>query len=340
MKPSLSVIIGVYNGEAFLRESLDSVLNQSVPVDEIVVVDDGSTDQTPEILSSYGGALRVIPFETNQGLGAARERASLEATGDLLAFQDADDIWLPHKNDVTMEAFSTIPDLDFFFADMLNFDNETGRDVETSFLAMKDFPGDRAFSTISPRINLLDTDQLLADIMLNCYVNIQTAVFRREALLACGGFDKTFRRAQDADAFYKYAATQPKTAFSREVLVRRRIHGGNLIHDTFTGDFFQAKGMARHWDYIKRQPEPLKNDLIHQWRTVQRQAATGALRKGNTKQARELLRESIRRQGTLFDRSLLLSTYFPRSLRQFAGKMAQAVTGKHLTKHRVVDRRA
>jgi len=94
--PTVSVVIPCYNGGAFLRETLESVLAQTRPALEVIVVDDGSTDDSGALAESFGPPVRVIR-QPNQGESVARNRAIAEATGEWVAFCDADDTWLPAK---------------------------------------------------------------------------------------------------------------------------------------------------------------------------------------------------------------------------------------------------
>src|SRR5216684_1094167 len=102
-RPRVSAIIPAYNGEAFVADAIESVLAQTFPVSEIVVVDDGSTDQTAEVVERYASkGVRCIR-QKNQGPTAARNRGIVQTTGELLAFLDCDDIWLPEKTALQVE---------------------------------------------------------------------------------------------------------------------------------------------------------------------------------------------------------------------------------------------
>lgn len=90
--PLVSVVIPAYNAAAFLRQTLDSVLTQTYHYLEVIVVDDGSTDDTARILDEYRGRLRVLQ-QRNAGQAAARNHGAQRAGGDLLAFLDSDDLW-------------------------------------------------------------------------------------------------------------------------------------------------------------------------------------------------------------------------------------------------------
>jgi glycosyltransferase involved in cell wall biosynthesis len=94
--PAISVVIPCYNGAKYLRETLDSAVAQTLPPLEVIVVDDGSTDDSAAIAESYGPPVRVIR-QSNQGESVARNRAISEAKGEWVAFLDADDLWLPEK---------------------------------------------------------------------------------------------------------------------------------------------------------------------------------------------------------------------------------------------------
>jgi glycosyltransferase involved in cell wall biosynthesis len=95
-KPLVSVIIPTYNRGWVVQEAIDSVLDQDFSDYELMVVDDGSNDNTREILSAYGKAITVLQ-QSNRGVSAARNRGIAEAAGRLIAFLDSDDLWLPRK---------------------------------------------------------------------------------------------------------------------------------------------------------------------------------------------------------------------------------------------------
>lgn len=95
-QPTVSVIIPAYNYGRFIGQAIDSVLAQTYPVKEIIVVDDGSTDDTFNVLAKYGQAVRALR-QQNRGPAAARNEGAKNASGELLAFLDADDVWLSDK---------------------------------------------------------------------------------------------------------------------------------------------------------------------------------------------------------------------------------------------------
>src|SRR5689334_14706815 len=105
---NVSVVIPSFNYGRFIGEAIQSVLNQTIPVEEIIVVDDDSTDDTAIIISSFGKCVRYIK-QMNAGVCAARNRGVAESSGEYIAFLDADDTWEPTKLEKQIELFSRDP---------------------------------------------------------------------------------------------------------------------------------------------------------------------------------------------------------------------------------------
>ena len=116
----LSVAFIVYNGSNYMEQQLDSILNQTVKVDEIVVCEDNSTDNTREILEKYNKAnpgLFIILHNTqNLGSNKNAEKAIQQCTGDIVFLSDNDDEWLPNKVERTLEYFEAHPNLNGVFS--------------------------------------------------------------------------------------------------------------------------------------------------------------------------------------------------------------------------------
>ena len=123
---TVSVIIPTYNRAHYLGEAIESILNQDIRDCriEIIVVDDGSTDNTQEVLRKYGNSVRYI-FQDHRGAGPARNRGIDEATGEWVAFLDSDDRWLPEKLTLQFKVLDAFPDYDAIHSEFLIFD-ETG----------------------------------------------------------------------------------------------------------------------------------------------------------------------------------------------------------------------
>ena len=118
----ISAVIPAYNSAAFISDALASIRHQTFPVDEIIVVDDGSTDNIEEVVRSIDPGIVYIT-QKNQGPSAARNRGIEAATGDWIAFLDADDQWTPHKIKNQLLALERHPELQLIASDMAEIDH-------------------------------------------------------------------------------------------------------------------------------------------------------------------------------------------------------------------------
>ena len=103
----ISAVIPAYNAEKYITRAIDSVLGQTRPVDEIIIVDDGSTDNTAEAIKRYGDKIQYI-YQENAGVSAARNTGIKAAATDWIAFLDADDEWLPERIQLQVELLKRI----------------------------------------------------------------------------------------------------------------------------------------------------------------------------------------------------------------------------------------
>jgi glycosyltransferase involved in cell wall biosynthesis len=178
-RPLVSAIIPVYNGEAFLRETIESVLSQTYRDIECIVIDDGSTDGTGEIARSFGDSIRYVRKE-NGGVSSARNLGIEMASGEFVAFLDADDLWVPEKIEKQMAVFAARPDVGMVYSSVLFVDEKKKvlRKVENEF----------GMGEVE-RILLLRTPVFLT----------MTALVRKDVLDKVGGFDDRLSTSADAD---------------------------------------------------------------------------------------------------------------------------------------------
>jgi glycosyltransferase involved in cell wall biosynthesis len=185
--PLVSIVMPVHNGAEFVRESIESALRQEYAPLELIVVDDGSTDATPEILASFGS--RIVRISQPNGGAAAARNAGLEAArGELVAFLDADDQWLPSKLARQVGYLLDHPDLDLVSSrwrvDVIEERDRIGNSVTTSTPAASE-----AFSS----------EWIYNELLMDCVVHTTTVVMRRSLVDKIGMFDVTLRRGQDYD---------------------------------------------------------------------------------------------------------------------------------------------
>jgi glycosyltransferase involved in cell wall biosynthesis len=205
-------VIATYQMAAYVGEAVDSVLAQSCPRVEAIVVDDGSTDATAEALDRYRGDPRVrVVRQTHGGQARAKNRGLTEARGELIGFCDADDRWRPEKLARQLPHFAGRPRLGVVYGDFRCID-AAGAPVPTPRR-----PG------FSGRI----TGRLLAD----NFVHFPTALVRREALAAASGFDESLTMGIDYDLWLRISVDW-EFLYLPEVAVDYRIWAGQMSHRT------------------------------------------------------------------------------------------------------------
>ena len=204
---TISVVIPSYNAGALLRETLDSALAQSRPAHEIIVVDDGSTDDTAQIVGEYGGAVRYL-WQQNQGQGCARNTGIEAATGNWIALLDSDDLFLPDRLRRAAETIEANPQLVVVYS---AFDYLYG-DGKRRFCAA--FPAHELWPALRYRSPILPS----------------TTTIRRSDTLAVGGFRKVF--IEDWDLWVRLIRTYSAAAFQdvSESLVLYRRWDGNATN--------------------------------------------------------------------------------------------------------------
>ena len=136
--PTVSVVIPVYNVAAYVSNAIDSALAQDYPMIEVVVVDDGSTDDVGTVLARYGDRI-VVETQENRGIGAARNRGVARSTGSIVALLDGDDVWSPKRARCCVDALRAMPELGFVTTDAFLMDESGVRTGET-YLDRVPFP--------------------------------------------------------------------------------------------------------------------------------------------------------------------------------------------------------
>jgi glycosyltransferase involved in cell wall biosynthesis len=198
----VSVIIPVYNSERTIGNAIRTALAQDFAAYEVIVIDDGSTDSTPEIIMSFDSRVRYIR-QDNRGPAAARNAGARVSRGEYLAFLDADDEWLPSKLERMVTALDDNPNAVLAFSNFIGIDSAGGefRRLYASNISI----GDSNFG--------LDDDVPL--ILPSC------VVIRREIFEACGGFCEDFKRPGGEDPFlWLLAWERGKFVYVAEALVR------------------------------------------------------------------------------------------------------------------------
>jgi glycosyltransferase involved in cell wall biosynthesis len=214
-QPTISVIIPTFNGSQFISETIDSILAQDFNDFEIIVIDDESSDATPDIVSKYKSPVRLIT-QTNSGVCVARNRGIREAKGSFIAFLDQDDYWFPNKLSSELAAFSTYLDAGVVFAKFHRWtpDMDTGH-----------YPSPLTFSKLSkPDGEDPDfTGWIYHQMLLDSQVLTSAALARVDIFKKCGAFDESLPFSEDWE-FWLRVSRQFQFVKLRQITVLYRQH--------------------------------------------------------------------------------------------------------------------
>ena len=213
MDPLVSVVIPVFNGERFLREAVQSVLDQQYSPLEIIVVDDGSTDNTAIVARDLPEPVRYL-HQTNQGPAAARNRGIEQAQGSLIAFADADDLWPAGKLESQLPLLIKDPRIDIVL----------GR-IQQVLLSEAEELGETGFS-----------------------VNLGSAVIRKSVFERIGLFDETMRYSEDVDWFMRARESGAAIVTIDAVTLLYRQHEQNMTRGKSTAELNVLKALKKSLD--------------------------------------------------------------------------------------------
>jgi glycosyltransferase involved in cell wall biosynthesis len=197
----ISVIIPTYNYSAYLADAIDSVLQQTYKLLEVIVIDDGSTDKTDEIVARYKGKIRYYK-QVNTGASAARNKGVEMAHGDYIAFLDADDVWNNNKLFEQYNCFS-LPSLpDMIFSHVQHFYSPENDDIVNARLRCPtvDLPG--YFAT--------------------------TLLMKKETFLTVGFFEPSIKTGEFIDWYFRAQKAGLTSELLMNTLASRRVHAGHL----------------------------------------------------------------------------------------------------------------
>jgi glycosyltransferase involved in cell wall biosynthesis len=193
-------MIAARNAEPYLGEAINSVLAQTLPPEEVIVVDDGSTDGTAVVAEGYGDPVHCVR-QSPSGLGAALNRGLEHAHGDFMAWVDADDLWLPEKQALQMRALTEDAQLDLVFGHVRHFH--------------------------SPELTAGERSSIALPEGLRAGISRGAMLIRREALERVGRFDTRWTLGDFLDWYARAVDAGLRSAVLPEVVLSRRLHSDN-----------------------------------------------------------------------------------------------------------------
>lgn len=245
MSGKISVIIPVYNGEKVIAQAIESILKQTRPADEIVVVDDGSTDNTRRILETYADRIKY-KVVSNGGCASARNVAIKMSSGDWIAFLDSDDIWYTEKLETQMKILDQYPEVGLCCSNFHFRDDNTGKILDhfSAYCA-----GTRGLIFDKP------IPEALPILLRVNFVGVSTTLVRRTVLDKVGLFDVTRLQVEDYNCWLNCALETPFLVAYVPLMEKLKTFQnltGNWIencryHNVVLEDFFQ-----KHDEFLKK----------------------------------------------------------------------------------------
>lgn len=311
--PTVSVVICAYNAAPYICETLESLFAQTYSDYEVIVVNDGSTDETSAVLTPYFD--RIIYHEQpNQGPAAARNTALRLARGQFISVLDSDDLWMPNYLETMVGHLQTHPEIDAIYPNAILFGN--------SHLDGK------IFQDLYPSSHPVTLEKFLSK---ECTI-FGLVTFRREILDRVGLYDEGLRGVEDLDLWLRMMQHGYRFTFTDEVLVKYRRHDSSLSASS-TAYFDQVLKAYRKFQASEltttqqrdlaeaycRKIEADKNLLL----------AKQEILKGNPQRAGQHLSNVMRFRPTIKLRLALLGvSLFPKLLAQFVQKSTNRAKGK------------
>lgn len=219
----VSVVIPTFNRLEMLREAVESVLDQTLPPRQLIVVDDGSTDGTWDWLSSQKG---LVPLkQENKGPAAARNFGAKLAETEYLAFLDSDDLWLPQKLEFQIEFMEQSPEHGF---------------CQTEEIWLRD--GVR----VNPmKKHAKPSGQVFEACLERCLISPSAVMFRREFFEALGGFDESFEVCEDYELWLRASLASPFQTLEEALIVKRGGHADQLSQANWGMDRFRVRALEK-----------------------------------------------------------------------------------------------
>ncbi|MCK4326262.1 glycosyltransferase [bacterium] len=274
--PEVSVVIAAYNGEWCIGKTIESVLGQTYSDLELIIVDDGSTDGTREIISSYLTDKRVkYIYQENQGVSQARNNGVALAKGIYIAFLDHDDLWFPEKLTRQIPLFESNLRVGLVFSDAFISNTFTGAES-------------RFFESGKPCRGAVREHLFLWD-----FVPLLTSVVRKTVLDQTGGFDPQFTIAEDYELFLRIARVM-HFDYVDEPLARYLIHATNLSRDIELTLTENIQVQTNYWNEDKELQRRLSGKGRRCLANLYSARGRERCLKGNTPTARADFREAMR----------------------------------------------
>jgi len=265
--PQVSVIIPTHNRAHLVGEAIDSVLSQTYDDLELIVVDDGSQDETRDVVASYSSRLTYLHQE-HRGVSAARNRGIERARGNYLAFLDSDDLWLKEKLHLQMECMKVHPETLICYTDEI-------------------------WVRKGVRVNQMKKHRKYSGMIFEyclplCIVSPSSVLINRQLIDEVGGFDETLEVCEDYDLWLRISARHPMQFIETPLIVKRGGHADQLSKKGQGQDRFRIKALVKllEEDYISAHQRKLAWEELVRKSTIY---GNGCIKRGKKEEGEHIL---------------------------------------------------
>ncbi len=223
--PKVSVILPTYNRLPMLKEAVQSVLAQDFEDFELIVVDDGSTDGTPEEMKQYGGRVKVIEHIENRGVSAARNRGILNARGKYIAFLDSDDLWVKGKLKIQVAFLDDNPHYPLCYTDEIWI---------------------RRGKRVNPmKKHAKYSGWIFEKCLPLCIISPSSAMMRKNLFSKVGLFDEALPVCEDYDFWLRVSVRFPIFFFNKKLIIKRGGHPDQLSQRSWGNDRYRVMALEK-----------------------------------------------------------------------------------------------
>lgn len=275
VKPKVSVIIPTYNRLPMVQEAVESVLAQDFEDFELIVVDDGSTDGTAEVIRKYGGRVRLIEHAHNRGVSAARNTGILHSRGKYIAFLDSDDLWVKGKLRIQVNFLDENPQFLLCYTDEIWI---------------------RKGKRVNPmKKHSKYSGWIFEKCLPLCIISPSSAMMRRSLFQKVGLFDEALPVCEDYDFWLRVSVRFPIFFINKKLIIKRGGHPDQLSHRSWGNDRYRVIALEKLLsEYPLKEEE--REMVLSEMKKKCQILSKGFLKRGNELEGR-YYQEVMRRYG-------------------------------------------
>jgi glycosyltransferase involved in cell wall biosynthesis len=256
-----SVIIPTFNRRGFLKKAVDSVLGQTFTGFKLIIVDDGSTDGTGELIKSYNDPRIEYTYQDNTGVSSARNKGLSMATGGFVAFLDSDDFWVPEKLEKSDEHIQLFPDISIFHTEEVWY--RDGKLLNQKKKHKK--PSGFVYTNALPL----------------CCISISTAVIKKDVFESVGSFDEDMEACEDYDFWLRATQKYEVKLIPEDLTIKDGGRADQLSSSVWGLDRFRIRSLEKMLNSGTLDPE-YRNATLKELREKCRVFAEGSRKRGKS----------------------------------------------------------